>query len=63
MFDETGCAVYGKSTPICGMEALSDVENIDLLKVHGVTGKSRSTNSDPVSELKGSVLASNCSKV
>jgi hypothetical protein len=29
-------AVCGKSTPVCEMEELSDVENINLLKVDGV---------------------------
>jgi hypothetical protein len=38
VFEEAGCAGCGKLTPIC--EELSDVENIDLLKVDGVTRKS-----------------------
>jgi hypothetical protein len=49
-------------TPICEMEELSDIENIDLLKVDGVTRKARSKNSDPVRELRGPVLASHCKK-
>jgi len=36
-----GCAVCGKLTPICEMEELSEVENISLLKVDGVTRKSQ----------------------
>jgi hypothetical protein len=63
VFAETGCAVCGKLTLICEMEELSEVENIDLLKVHGVTRKARSKNSDPVRELRGPVLASHCNKV
>jgi hypothetical protein len=63
VFEETGCAVCGKLTPICEMEELSEVENIDLLKVHGVTRKARSKNSDPVRASRGPVLASHCNKV
>jgi hypothetical protein len=63
VFEETGCAVCGKLTPICEMEELSEVENINLLKVDGITRKVRSKNSDPVRELKGPVLASHCNKV
>ena len=47
-------------TPICEMEELSEVDNINLLKVDGITRKVRSKNSDPVRELKGPVLASHC---
>jgi len=47
-FEEGGCAVCGKLTPVCEMEDLSDVENINLLKVDGVTRKARSKCSDPV---------------
>jgi hypothetical protein len=38
-FEETGCAVCGKLTPICEMEELSELENISLLKVDGITRK------------------------
>ena len=41
VFEETVCAVCGKLTPICKMEELSEVENINLLKVDGVTKKSQ----------------------
>ena len=63
VFEEAGCAICGKLTPICKMEELSEVENINLLKVDGVTRKARSKTSDPVIELKGPVLASHCNKV
>ena len=63
VFEEAGCAICGKLTPICEMEELFEVENINLLKVDGVTRKARSKNSDPVRELKGPVLASHCNKV
>jgi len=33
VFEETGCAVCGKLTPICTMEELSEVENVSLLKL------------------------------
>src|ERR1700736_714493 len=63
VFEEVGCAVCGKLTPICEMEELSEVENIGLLKVDGVTRKARFQTSDPFRELKGPILAPGCSKV
>ena len=63
MFEEAGCAVCGKLTPICEMEELSEVENVGLLKGDGVTRKARYKSSDPVKELKGSILAPGCSRV
>ena len=57
VFEEAGCAVCGKLTPVCEMEQISDVENINLLKVDGVTRKARCKSSDPVRELRGPVLA------
>ena len=63
VFEETGCAVCGKLTPICEMEDCSEVENINLLKADGVTRKARSTSSDPVRELRGPILAPGCSRV
>jgi hypothetical protein len=56
-FEEAGCGVCGKLTPICEMEELSEVENISLLKIDGVTRKARCKSSDPVRELKGLILA------
>src|ERR1700685_1034030 len=63
VFEEAGCAVCGKLTPICEMEELSEVENVGLLKVDGVTRKTRSKSSDPVKELRGPILAPGCSRV
>ena len=63
VFEETGCAVCRKLTPICEMEECSEVENINLLKVDGVTRKARCKSIDPVKELRGSVLAPGCNKV
>src|SRR5882762_6630237 len=63
VFEEAGCAVCGKLTPICEMEELSEVENVGLLKGDGVTRKARYKSSDPVKELKGSILAPGCSRV
>jgi hypothetical protein len=63
VFEEAGCAVCGKLTPICEMEELSEVENINLLKVDGVTRKARCKSSDPVRELRGPILAPGCSRV
>jgi len=63
VFEETGCAVCEKLTPVCEMEELSDVENLSLLKVDGITRKARSTSSDTVKELKGPILAPGCSNV
>ena len=63
VFEEAGCAVCGKLTPVCEMEELSDVENINLLKVDGVTRKARCKSSDPVRELRGPILAPGCSRV
>src|SRR6202789_2412437 len=63
VFEETGCAICGKLTPICEMEDLSEVENVSLLKVDGVTRKARSKSSDPVRELRGPILAPKCSRV
>ena len=63
VFEEAGCAVCGKSTPICQMEELSEVENVGLLKVDGVTRKIRCKSSDPVKELRGPILAPGCSRV
>ena len=40
-----------------------EVENLDLLKVNGVTRKVRSKCSDPVKELRGPILAPDCSRV
>jgi hypothetical protein len=62
-FEEAGCAVCGKLTPVCDMEESSDVENINLLKVDGVTRKARCKSSDPVRELRGPILAPGCSRV
>jgi hypothetical protein len=39
VFEEAGCAICGKLIPVCEMEELSNVENINLLKVDGVTRK------------------------
>jgi hypothetical protein len=63
VFEKAGCAVCGKLTPICEMEELSDVENINLLKVDGVTRKARCESSDPVRELRGPILAPDCNRV
>src|SRR6202142_4046535 len=63
VFEEAGCAVCGKLTPICKMEELAEVENINLLKADGVTRKARCKSSDPVSELRGPILAPDCSQV
>jgi len=63
MFEEAGCAVCGKLTPICEMEERSEIENISLLKVDGVTRKARCKDSDPVRELRGPVLAPGCTRV
>ena len=63
VFEETGCAVCGKLTPICEMEDCSQVENINLLKADGITRKARCRSSDPVRELRGPILAPSCSKV
>jgi hypothetical protein len=56
VFEEASCAV-------CEMEELSDVENINLLKVDGVIRKARCKSSDPIRELKGPILAPDCSRV
>src|ERR1700729_1188764 len=45
------------------MEELSEVENVNLLKVDGVTRKTRCKSTDPVSELRGPILAPGCSRV
>ena len=42
MFEETGCAVCVKGTSIFLMAECSEVENINLLKVDGVTRKAKS---------------------
>ena len=63
IFEEAGCAVCGKLTPVCEMEELSEVENIGLLKVDAVTRKARHKSSDPVRELRGPILAPGCSRV
>ena len=63
VFEETGCAVCGKLTQICEMEDFSEVENVNLLNVDGVTRKARSKSSDLVKELRGPILAPNCSGV
>jgi hypothetical protein len=60
VFEETGCAVCGKLTPICTMEELSEIENVSLLKADGVTRKARLKGSDPVKELRGPILAPAC---
>jgi hypothetical protein len=63
VFEETGCAICGKLTPICEMEDLSEVENVNLLKVDGVTRKARCKSTDPVRELRGPILALGCNRV
>src|ERR1700733_1476964 len=63
VFEEAGCVVCGKLTPICEMEERSEIENISLLKVDGVTRKARCKDSDPVRELRGPVLAPGCNRV
>ena len=63
MFEEAGYAICGKLTPICEMEEISEVENISLLKIDGVTRTARCKSSDPVRELRGPILAPGCSRV
>jgi hypothetical protein len=63
IFEEAGCAVCGKLTPVCEMKELSEVENIGLLKVDAVTRKARRKSSDPVREFRGPILAPGCSRV
>ena len=63
VFEEAGCAVCGKLTPICDMEELSEVENLSVLKVDGVTRKARCKSTDPVRVLRQPILAPGCSKV
>ena len=63
IFEETGCAVCGKLTPIHEMEELSEVENFSLLKVDGISRNVRYKPTDPVKELRGPILAPGCSKV
>jgi len=63
LFEESGCAVCGKLIPICKMEELSEVENINLLKVNGVIRQAGCNGSDPVSELRGPILAPDCDRV
>ena len=63
VFEEAGCAVCGKLTPICEMEELSEVENINLLKFDGVTRNAVHKSSDPVEELREPILAPSCNKV
>src|ERR1700733_9487947 len=63
IFEESGCAVCGKLTPICEMEELSEIENVSLLKVDGVTRKARCKSTDQVRELRGPILAPGCSRV
>ena len=63
MFEEAGCGVGGKLTPTYEMEELSEVDNIAILKVDGVTRKARSKSSDPVKEMRGLILAPGCNKV
>jgi hypothetical protein len=63
MFEEASCAVCGKLNPFYEMEALSEVENINLLKVDGITKRARCKSSDPIKELRGPILAPGCSRV
>jgi hypothetical protein len=63
VFEETGCTICGKLTPIFEMEELSEVENVGLLKVDGVTRKARCKCSDSVRELRGPILVPGCSRV
>ena len=63
VFEEAGCAVCGRLTPVCEMEDISEVENISLLKIDGVTRKARCKISDPIRELRGPILAPGCSAV
>ena len=63
VFEEAGCPGCGKLTPVCEMEELSDVQNINQLKTDGVTRKARCKSSDPVRELRVPILAPGCSRV
>ena len=63
VFEEAGCAVCGQLTPICKMEELAEVEDINFLKADGVTRKARCKSSDLVNELRGPILAPNCDRV
>jgi hypothetical protein len=63
VFEEAGCAVCGKLTPICEMEEHSEIENISLLKIDRVIRKARCKSSDSIRELRGPVLAPGCSRV
>ena len=55
--------VCGQLTPICEMEELSEVENINLLKIDGVTRKATFKSSDQIKELRAPILAPGCSEV
>ncbi|KAF7789846.1 hypothetical protein EIP86_000794 [Pleurotus ostreatoroseus] len=61
---ESGCAVCGQLTPLYDLTNLSDA-NIDLtpLSLAGVTRKERFRASDPIEDVKGPVIAAECSSV
>ena len=63
VFEVAGCVVCAKLTPLCEMDNLSEVENVSLLKVDGITRKARSKSSGPVKELRGPILVPMCSIV
>jgi hypothetical protein len=45
------------------MEELSEVENVNVLKVDGVTRKARCESTDPFRESRRPILAPGCSSV
>ncbi|KDR70311.1 hypothetical protein GALMADRAFT_76420, partial [Galerina marginata CBS 339.88] len=60
-FVEAGCAVCGKLTPFRNLIPLNEIK--DRLKVlinPGITRKERKTPEDPISDITGPIIDSNC---
>ena len=56
-FEEAGCAVCGKLTPLFDLKSLSNLDlNLDILKQSGVTQKERLSSKHPIEDLEGPVL-------
>jgi hypothetical protein len=65
-FEESGCAVCGRLTPMTNLLNLSEAKcNFDILTRDGagVTQKERNLESDPVEELKGPVMDEHCHSI
>ncbi|KAF9020384.1 hypothetical protein BDZ89DRAFT_958425, partial [Hymenopellis radicata] len=63
-FQEAGCAICGQLVPIKNLSKLSAVKNLlSVLEVVGVTRKERFSEKDPITDISGPVIDSDCKNI